>query len=307
LNPKLLLVILGPTAIGKTALSILLAKKYATEIVSADSRQFYKELTIGTAKPSAFELNEIPHHFINSHSIETEVNVGRYEEEAICVLDKLYKTKDVALLTGGSGMYIQAVCEGLDTLPEGDETIRKQLETVLKLNGIIALQKQLKELDPDYFEKVDLFNPHRIMRAIEVCLLSGMPYSSFRTKEKKNRSFNTVKIGLRCDRSTLYERINNRVDNMIADGLIEEAKSLYNHRALNALKTVGYSELFDYFDGVFSKKEAIEKIKQNTRRYAKRQLTWFNKDPNITWFDPSDTLNIYAFIDKLFLKNQEAG
>jgi tRNA dimethylallyltransferase len=145
------------------------------------------------------------------------------------------------------------------------------------------------------------------MRAIEVCLLSGMPYSSFRTKEKKNRSFNTVKIGLRCDRSTLYERINNRVDNMIADGLIEEAKSLYNHRALNALKTVGYSELFDYFDGVFSKKEAIEKIKQNTRRYAKRQLTWFNKDPNITWFDPSDTLNIYAFIDKLFLKNQEAG
>lgn len=295
---KQLIVVLGPTAVGKTALSIQLAKRYHTEIVSADSRQFFRELVIGTAKPSPDELNEVPHHFINSHSIDEGLNVGRYEEEAIPLINTLFKTRDIVLLTGGSGLYINAVCNGIDDLPEGDETLRNQLNETLKNEGIATLQKQLKTLDPVYYEQVDLSNPHRIIRALEVSIISGKPYSSFRVKKKKERSFHSIKIGLNRPRAELYEQINKRVDTMIASGLIEEAKKLYPKKNVNALQTVGYSELFEYFDGVLTKEEAIEKIKQNTRRYAKRQITWFNKDPEIAWFDPSELDKIVGFIEE---------
>ncbi len=295
---KRLIVILGPTAVGKTALSIQLAKKYNAEIVSADSRQFFKELNIGTAKPSPDELNEVPHHFINSHSIDEGLNVGRYEEEAIALINTLFQTKDIIFLVGGSGLYINAVCYGIDDLPEGNEILRNELNETFRNKGIIALQEQLKELDAVYYQQADLANPHRIIRALEVSIISGKPYSSFRVRQKKERIFNTIKIGLNRPRTVLYEQINTRVDTMIKEGLIEEAKSLFHKKYINALRTVGYSELFEYFEGTITKKEAVNKIKQNTRHYAKRQITWFRKDAEIEWFDPSELDRIVEFIEE---------
>ncbi len=294
---KLLLVVVGPTAVGKTATSIGLAKRYNTEIISADSRQFFREISTGTAKPSAEELNEVTHHFINSHSVDEVVNVGSYEEEAIKLIENLFLSKDILILTGGSGLYIDAVCFGIDPLPESNEILREELNQTLSTQGIEALQNQLKELDPEYYTQVDLGNPHRLMRAIEVCILSGKPYSSFRIKKKKERTFEIIKVGLNRQREFLYEQINKRVDNMLADGLVDEARTVYPKKHINALQTVGYSELFDFFDGKISLVQAIERIKQNTRRYAKRQLTWFNKDKEITWFEPDEFEKIIAFIN----------
>jgi tRNA dimethylallyltransferase len=297
---KTLIVVLGPTAVGKTALSIALAKKYKTEIISADSRQFFKELSIGTAKPSPVELAEVPHHFIGTHSIHENLNIGWYEDAAMACITTLFKTKDMLILTGGSGLYINAVCEGLDALPEGNETLRAELNETLKTKGLSALGAQLKTLDPLYFSQVDPSNPHRIIRALEVCLLTGKPYSSFRIKTKKERPFSILKIGLSLPRENLYQRINTRVDVMLESGLIAEAKSMLADRHCNALQTVGYTELFDFFDGKYTLEEAVTKIKQHTRHYAKRQMTWFKKDETISWFHPEEMDLIIKKITSLF-------
>ncbi len=281
---KLLVVIAGPTAIGKTEVAIAVAKHYDTEIISADARQFYREMNVGTAKPDALQLAEVKHHFINSHSIKEAYNAGQYEEDALKTLDEIYKTNNIAIMAGGSGLYIHAVCNGMDHLPPSDDAIRQALNTEVETLGIASLQEELKQVDPTYFDEVDLANPHRIIRALEVYRLSGMPYSSFRNKTKKDRPFHVIKIGLNMDRKELYHRINNRVDSMIAAGLEEEAKSLIPYKNYQAINTVGYSEWFDYFDGKSTKEQVVEAIKQNTRRYAKRQLTWFRKDPDIRWF-----------------------
>jgi tRNA dimethylallyltransferase len=295
---KRLLVVLGPTAVGKTALSILLAKKFNTEIVSADSRQFFRELKIGTAKPSEKELLEVPHHFINSHSIETDFNVGKYEQEALEKIEALFKEKDQVILTGGSGLYINAVCDGMDALPPVQEAIREQLNNTYQTQGLAFLCAQLKDLDPQYHSEVDLNNPHRIVRALEVCLSTRQPYSSYRLKTKKERPFSVLKIGLTLPRPLLYQRIDERVDDMIASGLVEEAKSLFPKRHMNPLQTVGYTELFNFFEGHLSREAAISKIKQNTRNYAKRQLTWFNNDKEVHWFEPGDWDGMLALINR---------
>lgn len=294
---KFLIVIVGPTAVGKTALSIDVARHFKTEIVSADSRQFFKEMTIGTAKPSVSELQAITHRFINSHAVTENVNVGSYELEALACLKTAFEKHNTVLLTGGSGLYINAVCEGLDNLPEGDENIRKELNALYETEGLGVLQQRLKNLDDVYFNQVDLSNPHRIIRALEVSMISGKPYSSFRIKQKKERPFSSIKIGLNLARPDLYARINQRVDLMIQDGLLEEVRSLIPFRNNNALQTVGYAELFDFLDGKMTFEEAVEKIKQNTRRYAKRQITWFKKDPEIVWFEPFEKEKILEHIE----------
>lgn len=289
---KKLIVIVGPTAIGKTALAIELAKKYQTEIISADSRQFYHEMSIGTAKPTLEELAQAKHHFIGSHSIEDKFNVGDFEVQGLATLEQIFKTSDLAILVGGSGLYIDAICRGFDQLPQASDDLRKQLNLEFTEKGIAHLQQQLKQLDPVYFEQVDIYNPQRIIRALEVCLTTGMPFSGYRMSEQKMRPFESVKIGLTMSREMLYQRINQRVELMIDMGLEDEVRSLLPYRHLNALNTVGYSELFMYFDGKISLDEAIEKIKQNTRRFAKRQLTWFRKDPTIRWFEPGSSAGI---------------
>lgn len=295
---KYLIIIAGPTAVGKTSLSIELAKKFNTQIVSADSRQFFKELQIGVAKPSIEELNLVKHYFIDSHSIHQEFNVGRYEEEAIACLKQLFKTNDLVILVGGSGLYIDAICKGFDKLPQGNDKIRKQLADLLKIKGIEFLQQKLKEVDPQYYNYVDLSNSQRLIRALEVSEITGKPYSTFRSGEKKERFFNYIKIALNIDREKLYETINERVDNMMSMGLFQEAKELYMFKNLNALKTVGYSELFEHLEGKISLNKAIELIKQNTRKYAKRQLTWLRRDKEYTWFNPNDETKIIKYIEE---------
>lgn len=295
---KFLIVIAGPTAVGKTALSIEIAREFNTEIISADSRQFFREMSIGTAKPSQEELKYVTHHFINSHSIKKEYNVGKYEREALDLLDNLFKKKEVVILTGGSGLYIDAVCKGFDNLPEVSIDIRENLNNIFKEKGIEELQAMLKEHDPEYYKTVDLSNPQRIIRALEVSISTGLPYSSFRKKETKQRTFNIIMIGLELPREELYERINARVDEMIKQGLMEEVKNLIEYKAHNALQTVGYKELFDHFSGKLELKDAIELIKQNTRNYAKRQLTWFRKDKEIKWFHPDEKKEIIEYIKK---------
>ncbi|MCK6650234.1 MAG: tRNA (adenosine(37)-N6)-dimethylallyltransferase MiaA [Bacteroidia bacterium] len=292
-----LLVIAGPTAIGKTALSIQLAKHFNTSILSADSRQFFKEMSIGTAKPTQEEMQGITHYFIDSHSISEDFNVGKYETDAIQLLEKLFKEKDLVLLVGGSGLYVDAICNGLDELPEANENIRKQLEETYQTQGITALQEQLKELDPDYYAQVDLNNPQRLLRALEVCLSTGKPYSKQRTGVKKERNFKCIKIGLNTDREELYERINQRVDIMMQQGLLEEVKKLIHFKNKNALQTVGYKELFDHLEGEISLNEAIELIKQHTRNFAKRQLTWFRRDEQIRWFEPKQLDDIISYVE----------
>lgn len=290
---RALILIVGPTAVGKTALAVRLGKHYHTEIVSADSRQFYRELEIGTAKPSAQELSEVKHHLINSHSFKVLVDAGTYERLALEKLQELFQSHQQVIAVGGSGLYVQALCEGLDLVELRDDELREELAKL----SIEELQTIVKELDPEYFEEVDILNPQRLMRAIEIVKLTGKKYSEQRTGQKKKRNFNIIKIGLTDDREKLYQRINDRVDQMIADGLEEEAKSLYEFKNEYTLQTVGYSEFFDYFDGKHSRETAIELIKRNSRRYAKRQLTWFRRDTSIEWFNYTELEKIIAYIN----------
>lgn len=296
MKAKTLLVLVGPTAIGKTALAIRLAEQYKTEIISADSRQFFKEMAIGTAKPTTEELSQATHHFVDFLSITEEYNAGIFEREALQKIEELFLVKDVVILAGGSGMYVKAVCEGLDDLPSSKE-VRAQLNDRLAKDGVIPLQEELKELDPTHYKAMDIHNPQRLIRALEVCLVSEKPYSSFRKNQKVDRPFNIVKIGITADREVIYERINQRVDIMVSQGLIAEVNSLLPYRTNNALITVGYRELFEYFDKKLTKDEAIELIKRNTRRFAKRQLTWFRKDMEINWFYFLDQPRIDVFLE----------
>jgi tRNA dimethylallyltransferase len=285
-NSKTLIVVAGPTAVGKTAAAIKLAQHYNTVILSADSRQFFKEMSIGTAKPTSVELAAAKHYFIDSHSITESFNVGDFETEGLELLDKLFKVHDVVILAGGSGLYIKAICEGFDNLPTVEPGIRERLNNELAEKGIIHLQEKLAAADPVYFYEVDIHNPQRLIRALEIFESTGKPFSSYRTANTRQRPFNIVKIGLNLPREQLYNRINERVDIMVAEGLVKEAENLILYREANALKTVGYNELFDYFDGKTDMHTAIELIKQHTRQFAKRQLTWFNKDKEMVWANP---------------------
>lgn len=281
---KTIIGVIGPTAIGKTALAIELARHYRTEIISADSRQFYKEMRIGTAVPSAEELAEATQHFIQHISIEDTYSVGDFERQALEKLNRLFQSHDTVIMAGGSGLYVNAVIHGLDEFPEVDPAIRRSLNEQLKNSGIQTLQEQLKALDPLYYSEVDKENPHRLIRALEVSMGTGRPYSTFRKNKQKERN-RSVLIGLTADRETIYRRIDQRVDIMMAQGLLEEVRGLANKRHLNALNTVGYKELFEHLEGKTSLDDAIAEIKKNTRRFAKRQLTWFKRNENVKWFD----------------------
>ncbi len=282
---KYVISIVGPTAIGKTALSIKLAQHFNTEIISADSRQFFKEMQIGTAVPTADELASVKHHFIHHKSVEEDYNVGTFEKDAITLLDQLFKIHDVVVMVGGSGLYVNAITKGLDDFPKIDPKIRKKLNTELKTKGLEALQEQLKKLDLETYNSIALDNPHRVIRALEVCLGTGKSFSSFLNKKSTGRNFKTITIGLTAERPIIYKRINERVDKMVEEGLLDEAKVLLAKQNLNALNTVGYKELFKYFNGEWALDFAISEIKKNTRRFAKRQLTWFRKNETIKWFD----------------------
>lgn len=296
MNKNLLVVILGPTASGKTSLAIDLAKKFDTEIISADSRQFFREMNIGTAKPSAKQLQSVKHHFINSLSVKDEYNVGAFEKEALHAINTIFQKRNIAILAGGSGLYINAVCNGFDDIPKADKKIREQLSILYKEKDIEGLRERLKALDEDYYKKIDISNPHRLIRAIEVCLITGIPYSSLRKGKKQTRNFTTIKIGLNTERSNLYKIINERVDDMMNNGLLEEVKSLAEYKNINSLQTVGYKELFEYLEGTINLERAVELIKQNTRNFAKRQLTWFRKDETIKWFGINEEENIISYI-----------
>ena len=288
---KYLITIIGPTAIGKTSLSIALAQQFKCDIISCDSRQFFKEMTIGTAVPSPEELASATHHFIQNKSIFEDYTVGDFEKEAITKLNELYQTNDYAILVGGSGLYLDAILKGFDEFPDIDSSVRLDVTANYEKSGISYLQNQLQTLDPAYFEKINaenpqtLQNPQRMMRFVEVCIGTGKPYSSFLNQKKNNRNFTPILIGLEAERSVIYNRINQRVDIMMKEGLLAEAEKLYPNKTLNALQTVGYRELFSYFDGDFSLPFAIEEIKKNTRRFSKRQLTWFKRTENTKWFD----------------------
>tara|TARA_B100000795_G_C22803435_1_gene443263 strand:- start:768 stop:1688 length:921 start_codon:yes stop_codon:yes gene_type:complete len=286
-----LITIVGPTAIGKTALSIQLANYFNADIISCDSRQFFKEMTIGTAVPETDELAAAKHHFIQNRSIFEDYNVGSFERDALQKLDTLFKESPIQVMVGGSGLYIDAVLKGLDYFPEIDPKIRENLTIQLHERGIETLQEKLKELDIETYNTIAIDNPHRIMRALEICIGSNMPYSTFKNKPKAPRNFNSIKIGLHADREIIYNRINQRVDRMMANGLLEEAKELHPNKKLNALQTVGYRELFSFFDGDITKDFAISEIKKNTRRFAKRQTTWFKKDEETLWFDYQTNIN----------------
>ena len=298
MKQKVLIVIAGPTAIGKTALGIQVAKYFKTEIISADSRQFFKEMSIGTAKPIAEELAAIPHHFINSHSIKHQVSVGSYEKEVLIKLEELFKMHHVVVMVGGSGLYINAVLNGFDELPAVDPAIRTQLNNRLEKEGLAVLQEDLLKYDPDYYHEVEISNPQRVIRALEIYHSTGKPFSSFRTGIKKERPFKSIIIGLNSDREELYNRINQRVDLMMEEGLLEEVKSLAAYKHLNSLNTVGYAELFKNLEEEITLEEAVEQIKQNTRRFAKRQITWFKKLDGINWFHPKEEKKIISFIEK---------
>lgn len=292
-----LISIVGPTAVGKTQVAVQIASWLGTEIISADSRQFYKELTIGTAKPDKTQLTTIKHHFIDSRSIHDEYNVGAFEKEAVSLLNKLFQHQNDVLLVGGSGLFCKAIWEGLDTIPGIKEETRKELNEVLRRQGLSSLQQELEAKDPSYFARVDLHNPQRIIRALEVIRETGKPFSSFHNSKKKNRAFENLKIGLELPREELYFNIDHRMDQMISQGLFEEAKLFYPYRHLNALQTVGYSEIFGYLAGKYDKEEAIRLLKRNSRRYAKRQLTWFKRDPEIHWYHPRKLEEMKALIE----------
>ncbi|WP_276496796.1 tRNA (adenosine(37)-N6)-dimethylallyltransferase MiaA [Pontibacter litorisediminis] len=296
---KHLVVVVGPTAVGKTDLCVRLAKQYKTEIISADSRQFFTEMSIGTAKPTAEEQQGVKHHFVDSHSIEEDYSAGAFEQDVLVLLEQLFRQHDVVIMTGGSGLYVRAVLEGMDEMPEVDPQVRAQLTEKYEQEGLQPLLDQLQLLDPVYFAQVDQANVQRVVRALEVCLSSGKPYSSFRKSEKQERPFNSIKIALNRDRAELYSRIDRRMDQMLEQGLLEEAKRLYPHRQHNALQTVGYKEIFDYLEGKYDWEEAVRLLKRNSRRYAKRQLTWFNKNPEeYAWFHPQHWEEVVAFINE---------
>ena len=294
---KYLIVIAGPTAIGKTDLSISIAKKYEADILSCDSRQFYKEMKIGTAVPEQKDLREVKHHFIQNLSIEQDYSVGKFEIDALQKIEELHKKQDVIVMVGGSGLYIDAVCRGLDHFPDVDKELRDELNLRHEKEGIEPLKAQLIQLDPAYHKEVDQANPHRIIRALEICISTGKTFSSFRKQQKKDRNFKTIKLVLSRDRELLYERINTRVDKMMSDGLLEEAQNVYKFKEKNALQTVGYKELFVYFDGEWDLETAISEIKKNTRRYAKRQMTWFRRDPETLFFKPEEENSILRYLD----------
>lgn len=294
---KYLIVIAGPTAIGKTSLSISLAKKFNTVVLSADSRQFYKEIPIGTAQPSASELKEIPHYFIASHSIHAPINASQFEKEALTLLESLFKKYSSVILCGGSGLYIDALCNGFDKeMPDADANIRNELNSIYEVQGITALQELLLQKDPDFYHIVDLQNPKRLLRALEVCLVSGKPYSSLRKGLHNTRPFKVIKIVIAEETEKLYKKINNRTETMFQIGFLEEAQKVFAYKNLTPLKTVGFNELFLYFENIFSLEQAKEEIKKNTRRYARKQLTWFRRDKKYTWFKPNQFNEIVQFI-----------
>ncbi|HRZ97607.1 MAG TPA: tRNA (adenosine(37)-N6)-dimethylallyltransferase MiaA [Paludibacter sp.] len=295
---KTLLVLLGPTGVGKTEISLQLAEHFRCPIISSDSRQFYRELKIGTAAPNSQQLSRVKHYFIGSHSIFNEYNAGQYETDVIQLLDELFKIHDVVMLVGGSMMYIDAVCNGMDDIPTIDPEIRNFWLKQYADNGLEYIQNELIKADPLHYEQVDKLNPKRILHALEICSMTGKPYSDLRKGEKKKRKFDILKIGLNRLRPELYERINARVDEMMTDGLFEEAKQFYEFRHLNTLNTVGYKELYEYMQGVWTLDFAINMIKQDSRRYAKRQMTWFNRDKEIHWFHPQDNEEIITFVDQ---------
>lgn len=303
---KYLIVIGGPTASGKTELAIQVANHFDTVILSCDSRQFYREMNIGTAKPTAEDLARAPHYFINSLSIADSYSVGDFERDALALLEQIYTKKEVAVLVGGSGLFIRALCEGLDTYPEVPLSIRQEVEKKLEEAGIEALQEELAQLDPFYYQQVDIKNPHRLIRAISVCRVSGQPFSSFQKQEKSVRPFEPIYILVELDREVLYQRINQRVDKMMEQGLLEEARLLYPFRENTALQTVGYQELFDFFSGECSLSDAVDLIKRNSRRYAKRQMTWFRKDDHWTASSPADVSTILQFIQHKMQKGSHS-
>ena len=293
---KNLLVIIGPTGVGKTELSLRIAENFGTEIVSADSRQLYANLKIGTAAPTPEELQRVPHHFIGTLQLTDYYSAAQYEEDALKLLDHLFQTKDVVILTGGSMMYVDAVCKGIDDIPTVDEETRKTLLDRYEKEGLEQLCAELKLLDPDYYKIVDLKNHKRVIHALEICYMTGKTYTSFRTQEKKTRPFRMIKIGLTRDREELYARINQRVDIMMEQGLLDEVKQVYPYRQLNSLNTVGYKELFNYLDGEWELPFAIDKIKQNSRIYSRKQMTWFKRDEEIRWFHPNQEEDILTYI-----------
>lgn len=294
---KTLIVIVGPTGIGKSAISLQLAQYYNTDIISADSRQIYQELSIGTAAPSAEERRTVPHHFVHTVPLSQYYNASMFEMDVLQKLEQLFPVKNPVIMTGGSMLYVDAVCKGIDDLPTVDQEIRTRLIGDFEKNGIEAIRLQLKQLDPVYYEKTDLKNPKRILHALEICLMTGKPYSSFRSETIKQRPFRIIKIGLNTDREELYNRINQRVLQMVEQGLFEEARNVCHLKHLNSLNTVGYKEIFAHFDGAITREEAIEQIQNNSRKYARKQLTWFRRDPGITWFNPRQYDEILAFLN----------
>jgi len=294
---KTLIVVLGPTGIGKSDLSIEIAQHFDTQIISADSRQIYRELSIGTAVPPTEDLNKVKHHLIQNHSIHDYYSASLFEKEALSILETLFETSQVVVMTGGSMLYIDTLCNGIDDIPDADPEIRARLVDELEAKGLEHLRLQLKQLDPVYYNQVDLKNHKRILHALEICLTSGKAYSSMRTDQKKERPFQIIKIGLNMDRKILYDRINERVDKMIDVGLEEEVRSVYAFHHLNSLNTVGYRELFAYFQGETDKETAIDLIKRNSRRYARKQLSWFRRDSSIQWFHPKQNAEIIHYIE----------
>ena len=293
---KTLIVITGPTAVGKTALCLEIAKHFDIPIINADSRQIYRELRIGTAQPTKEQMQEVKHYFVGTLGLDDYYSASLFEQQVLECLEQQFLTNDYALLSGGSMMYIDAVCDGIDDIPTIDDETRSLMKQRLADEGLEALVEELKRLDPEYYEIVDRQNPRRVVHALEICTMTGKTYTSFRKREKRQRPFQIIKIGLNRPREELYDRINQRVDQMMADGLLEEARSLYPLRHLNALNTVGYKEVFDHLEGRWPLEEAVERIKGNTRRYARKQLTWYKKDPQIRWFHPQETEQIISYI-----------
>lgn len=293
-----LIVLIGPTGVGKTELSLRLAENFQTSIVSADSRQLYAELKIGTAAPTPEQLNRVPHHLVGTLHLSDYYSAAQYELEAMEILNQLFTENDVVILTGGSMMYVDAICKGIDDIPTVDAETRQLMLQRYEEEGLEQLCSELRILDPEYYKIVDLKNHKRVIHALEICYMTGKTYTSFRTKEKKKRPFNIIKIGLLRDREELYQRINQRVDQMIEDGLVEEAKSVVSYRNLNSLNTVGYKEIFKYLDGEWDLPFAIEKIKQNSRIYSKKQMTWFKRDEEIKWFHPDQEQEILEYLQK---------
>ena len=290
-----LIVILGPTGVGKSAISIQLAKFYSADIISADSRQLFRELCIGTAVPPEVDLKSVAHHFIQTRSIHHYYNVSEYETEAIGLINELFKTKNPLILAGGSMLYIDTICKGIDDIPTVTPEIRAEVVEWYHQNGLEALQQRLLALDPDYYNIADLNNPKRLLHAVEICQMTGKTFTSFRTNTVRQRPFRILKIGINQKREILYNRINQRVDQMMEAGLLDEARSVYPYKELNSLNTVGYKELFSYFDGTSTLEEAIDLIKRNSRKYARKQLTWFRRDADIHWFEPDQLQEIIAF------------